>query len=81
LLFQFFARTLAKDGYAGVEVRVTPIRTEIIVKATKTDDVVGEKGRRIKELTSVIQKRCVTCQSGFYLPFICGLCAMSELLF
>merc|ERR1719145_497692 len=50
-------RTLAEDGYAGVEVRVTPIRTEIIVRATRTREVLGDKGRRIRELTSLVQKR------------------------
>merc|ERR1712217_529695 len=45
------------DGYAGVEVRVTPIRTEIIIRATRTREVLGEKGRRIRELTAVVQKR------------------------
>merc|ERR1712179_748670 len=44
-------------GYAGVEVRVTPIRTEIIIRATRTREVMGEKGRRIRELTAVVQKR------------------------
>jgi len=48
---------LAEDGYSGVEVRVTPTRTEIIILATKTQQVLGEKGRRIRELTSVVQKR------------------------
>jgi len=33
-LNEFLMRTLAEDGYAGVEVRVTPIRTEIIIRAT-----------------------------------------------
>ncbi|GIY49773.1 40S ribosomal protein S3-A, partial [Caerostris extrusa] len=41
----------------GVEVRVTPSRTEIIILATRTQHVLGEKGRRIRELTSVVQKR------------------------
>ncbi|CAE7403763.1 RPS3C [Symbiodinium sp. CCMP2456] len=45
------------DGYAGVEVRVTPIRTEIIIRATRTREVLGEKGRRIRELTALVQKR------------------------
>ena len=36
-LNEFLARTLGEDGYAGVEVRVTPIRTEIIIRATRTD--------------------------------------------
>eukprot|EP01066_Platyproteum_vivax_P004015 Platyproteum_vivax@DN15038_c0_g1_i1.p1 len=56
-LNEFLTRTLAEDGYAGVEVRVTPIRTEIIIRATRTKEVLGEKGRRIRELTYVIQKR------------------------
>ncbi len=42
---------------AGVEVRVTPMRTEIIIRATRTQNVLGEKGRRIRELTSLVQKR------------------------
>jgi len=56
-LNEFLMRTLAEDGYAGVEVRVTPIRTEIIIRATRTREVLGEKGRRIRELTAVVQKR------------------------
>jgi ribosomal protein S3 len=54
---QLLSRQLAEDGYAGIEVRVTPVRTEIIIKATRTQDVLGEKGQRIRELTSVVQKR------------------------
>eukprot|EP01036_Dinobryon_divergens_P009720 gene9720-13005_t len=56
-LNELFSRELAEDGYAGVEVRVTAQRTEIIIKATRTQDVLGEKGQRIRELTSVVQKR------------------------
>merc|ERR1712093_474917 len=48
---------LADDGYAGVNVRVTPSRTEIIIKATQTQNVLGERGRRIRELTAVVQQR------------------------
>ena len=36
---------------------MTPTRTEIIIRATRTQSVLGEKGRRIRELTSVVQKR------------------------
>jgi len=56
-LNQLFIRELAEEGYSGVEVRVTPTRTEIIIRATRTKNVLGEKGRRIRELTSVVQKR------------------------
>lgn len=48
---------MSDDGFAGVEVRQTTQRTEVIIRATRTKDVLGEKGRRIRELTSVVQKR------------------------
>ena len=48
---------LAEEGFSGVEVRVTPNKTEIIIRATRTSNVLGEGGRRIRELTSVIEKR------------------------
>merc|ERR1711916_80483 len=44
-------------GYSGVEVRVTPMRTEIIIRATQPAAVLGEKGRNIRELQAVIEKR------------------------
>lgn len=56
-LDEFLRRELAEDGYSGVEVRMAPAKTEIIILATRTQSVLGEKGRRIRELTSVIQKR------------------------
>lgn len=56
-LNEFFTRELAEEGYSGVEVRVTPTKTEIIIRATKVQDVVGENGRRINELTMLIEKR------------------------
>eukprot|EP00735_Rhodelphis_limneticus_P000667 TRINITY_DN11189_c0_g1::TRINITY_DN11189_c0_g1_i1::g.6561::m.6561 TRINITY_DN11189_c0_g1::TRINITY_DN11189_c0_g1_i1::g.6561 ORF type:complete len:221 (+),score=74.83,sp/Q9FJA6/RS33_ARATH/85.12/2e-130,Ribosomal_S3_C/PF00189.15/5.2e-16,KH_2/PF07650.12/6.6e-14 TRINITY_DN11189_c0_g1_i1:100-762(+) len=56
-LNEMLTRELAEDGYSGVEIRVTPVRTEIIIRATRTQNVLGEKGRRIRELTSAVQKR------------------------
>ena len=35
-LHAFLLRALAVAGYAGFEVRVTPVKTEIVIKATKT---------------------------------------------
>ena len=48
---------LAVTRDSDFQVRVTPTRTEIIIMATRTQNVLGEKGRRIRELTSVVQKR------------------------
>lgn len=56
-LSELLQRTLGVDGYAGVEVRVTPVRTEIIIRATRAQAVLGEKGRRIRELTLLVQQR------------------------
>merc|ERR1711981_805735 len=33
------------------------IRTEIIIRATRTREVLGDKGRRIRELAALVQKR------------------------
>lgn len=56
-LNELFTRLLSEDGYSGMEIRVTPQRTEIIIRATKTQSVLGENGRRIRELTAIVQKR------------------------
>jgi ribosomal protein S3 len=41
-LNELLVRELAEDGYSGVDVRVTPLRTEIIIKATRTQNVLGK---------------------------------------
>jgi small subunit ribosomal protein S3e len=56
-LYEFLKRELAEDGFAGVTKKVTPTRTEIIIQATKTKEVVGEGNKRIRELTSLIAQR------------------------
>ena len=56
-LNELLTRMLSEEGYSGVEVRVTPQRTEVIIRAARTQKVLGENGRRIRELTSVVQKR------------------------
>jgi len=79
-LNEFFTRELAEDGYSGVEVRVTPTRTEIIILATRTQNVLGEKGRRIRELTSVVQKRFNEGTVELYAEKVGtrGLCAIAQ---
>ena len=75
-------RELAEDGYSGAEVRVTPMRTEIIIRATRTQNVLGEKGRRIRELTSVVQKRFKFPEKGveLYAEKVAnrGLCSTAQ---
>jgi ribosomal protein uS3 len=63
-------------------VRATPIRTEVIIRATRTQSVLGEKGRRIRELTSVVQKRFKFPEGGveLYAERVAnkGLCAQAQ---
>lgn len=79
---ELFATQLAEDGYAGLEVRVTPARTEIIIKATRTQDVLGENGQRIREMTSVVQKRFKFPEGGveIFAERVAnrGLCAQTQ---
>lgn len=42
-LNELLTRELAEDGYSGVEVRVTPLMTEIIIKATRPQSVLGKR--------------------------------------
>ena len=56
-LSEFFERELSNEGYSGCEIRVTHTKTEVIIRATHTQEVLGEKGRRIRELTALVQKR------------------------
>jgi len=81
-LHQILMRELAEDGYSGCEIRVTAQRTEVIIKATRTQSVLGEKGRRIRELTAIIQKRFKFAPGAIELfaerVAFKGLCAMAQ---
>ena len=81
-LHSFLERAISAAGYAGFEVRVTPVKTEIRIKATKTQEVIGVEGRKIRELTSLIQKRFNYKKDGVEvyverIPFRC-LCSAAQ---
>ncbi|CAK86461.1 unnamed protein product (macronuclear) [Paramecium tetraurelia] len=56
-LHSFLSRALTDAGYAGFVVRTTPVQTDIEIKAANTAGVTGPEGRKLRELTSLIQKR------------------------
>jgi len=56
-LNDFFLKHLSEDGYSGLEIRKFGFKTEVIIRAARTQAVLGEKGRRIRELESVVIKR------------------------
>merc|ERR1712036_95387 len=55
-LDEFFKRELAEDGYSGVIVRKSKT-CEVIIIATRPSQILGEKTRRIRELTAIVNKR------------------------
>lgn len=54
---ELLASMLKEKGFAGVEVRMTPVKTYVVIRTTRPRDVLGESGRNVRELTSLIQKR------------------------
>lgn len=56
-LNELLTRELASDGYGGCEVKTTPSRTEIIIKASNTQFFVEKSGRRLQEIRLMILKR------------------------
>mmetsp|Transcript_44933 Transcript_44933/g.70433 ORF Transcript_44933/g.70433 Transcript_44933/m.70433 type:complete len:218 (+) Transcript_44933:1455-2108(+) len=54
---QLFEKELVDNGFSEVELRKKPFKIEIIIKGTKTQSIIGHKGRRIRELTRLIEKR------------------------
>ena len=52
-LNELLTQELNDDGYSGIEVKVTLTRAEIIMLATRTQNVLG-KGQWIRALTAVV---------------------------
>ena len=51
-------RDLSEDGHAGIGVRATSNFPDIIIRFTRTHDVLlGRKGRRIRQLMSGVKRR------------------------
>ena len=57
LILQLLHRELAECGYSGVSVRKSTLKTEIIIRAPRPQEIIGENSRRINELTALVQKR------------------------
>ena len=54
---EFLRRELAEEGYDSCTVKSSAAKTEVKIKASKPQGVLGEKGKRLRELTLVIEKR------------------------
>jgi small subunit ribosomal protein S3e len=54
---QILSKELEEDGFSEIELRKKPSKVEIIVRGTKTQSIIGQKGKRIRELTRLLEKR------------------------
>ncbi|MBD3404881.1 MAG: 30S ribosomal protein S3 [Candidatus Lokiarchaeota archaeon] len=52
---EFLTRTLNSAGYGGCEIRKMPMRTEIVIHASRPGVVIGRRGSNIRELTYTLE--------------------------
>ena len=56
-LNEYFVKELERAGYGGMEIKRTPMGTQITVKVEKPGMIIGKDGRRIKRLTEEVAMR------------------------
>jgi len=54
---EFLAKRLKRAGYAGLDIRKTPLGTRVIVYAAYPGIVIGRRGRNINDLTKEIEMK------------------------
>lgn len=54
---EYFGKELERAGYGGLDIKRTPMGTQITVNVEKPGMIIGKDGRRIKRLTDEISKR------------------------
>lgn len=52
---EFLATELNAAGYGGVEIRKMPMKTEVVVHASRPGVVIGRRGSKIRELTYILE--------------------------
>jgi small subunit ribosomal protein S3 len=52
---EFLMRELNSAGYGGVEIRKMPMRTEVVIHASRPGVVIGRRGSKIRELTEILE--------------------------
>ncbi|MHA1906903.1 MAG: 30S ribosomal protein S3 [Candidatus Thorarchaeota archaeon] len=52
---EFLGHELNSAGYGGVEIRKMPMRTEVVIHASRPGVVIGRRGSKIRELTYILE--------------------------
>ena len=53
---EFLMKELNSAGYGGVDIRKMPMRTELTIHASRPGVVIGRRGSKIRELTSILEE-------------------------
>ncbi len=56
-LNEHFEKELDRAGYGGMEIKRTPMGTQITLRVEKPGMIIGKDGRKIKKLTEDVQRR------------------------
>lgn len=52
---EFLSTELNAAGYGGVEIRKMPMKTEVVIHASRPGVVIGRRGAKIRELTYILE--------------------------
>jgi small subunit ribosomal protein S3 len=52
---EFLGHELNAAGYGGVEIRKMPMKTEVVIHASRPGVVIGRRGSKIRELTYILE--------------------------
>ncbi|RDE12653.1 MAG: 30S ribosomal protein S3 [Candidatus Thorarchaeota archaeon] len=52
---EFLSKELNAAGYGGVEIRKMPMRTEVVIQASRPGVVIGRRGAKIRDLTYALE--------------------------
>ncbi|NJE54818.1 30S ribosomal protein S3 [Thermococcus sp. 21S9] len=57
LIDEYLEKELRRGGYGGLDIKKTPLGTKVIIFAASPGYVIGRGGRRIRELTRILERQ------------------------
>jgi len=57
LIDEYLEKELRRAGYGGLDIKKTPLGTKVIIFAARPGYVIGRGGRKIRELTRVLERQ------------------------
>ncbi|HDG63870.1 30S ribosomal protein S3 [Thermococcus sp.] len=57
LIDEYLEKELRRAGYGGLDIKKTPLGTKVVIFAERPGFVIGRGGRKIRELTRILERR------------------------